>query len=815
MASDNFLYFWRYTRMRNVSGLFLALFLILSAHVSAQEIVVHGTVVDQNSAAVYSGNVVMYSLPDTAFITGDAIIDGKFSVRVAIKDSVVMKVSAMGFDTRWYTLIKGTSDTINCDSLFLRTSSLNEVKILAMAPIVKNEGSKLSVDVENSSLSVAGTAYEVLENTPGLTIGTDGNVTVFGKGTAILYLDGQRIPAEMLRSIPSVTIARVEIIKNPPASYDAQGRAVVNIITKKGAMEGYNVDLFQQVTYTDLFNDATIKNPVFGYTGINGYWRKSKWTITGRTGFQVGNRWENTLYDRTFVEDSVQYHMYNEIAEERRIRPATYPGFTFQFRPDSLSHWDLSTSFSFTKNYKTIRNSNLITADSMETLITTSREDENKNYDEQITLGYTRQLDSLGSEIHGSASFTDYNSRRLGNISQNVATPAQSMSDDLRNNSLSTIRFGVAQFSWTKYLDSAWRIETGTKYTMIINSSEVRMQRLSGNEWVDDSAILNSFTYREQTAAAYFQGTYETEKWFITAGLRAEFSATDGKSLTYDQQMIDTTYLNVFPMAQLTYTIMEDLEYELDYSWSLERPDFEDLDPFIMYIDSLSYMVGNPNLKPEYTHDFSTQLIYMEAASIGFNYAYTAQGMEMFVERTGPNNSQFVAQTRNFNYVKTIGFDVAIPYQNKWWTMYNSVGYNHSIYHYDNGEDYAHLDATGWFFFVYHKFTVKQFSLELQGWYTTGQPEGLFMSRKIWSARTSLAYKTKNSNFSVRLVFNDMFYSSNAAADSRIPGFDLYYKEAGDSRHIRLAVFYRIGKVKQQDVDNRQNNEQERSRIKG
>lgn len=801
--------------MINAPRILLLVVLLWSSAVMAQDVTVHGVVADSKNEIMYAGNVVLYSFPDTTFITGTAIEAGHFTVQVPIKDSVVMKCNVMGYEPQWYTLIKGQKDSINCDTLHMDNTTLKVVDIIAMAPVVKNEGSKLSVDVENSSLSAAGTAYEVLENTPGLTIGTDGNVTVFGKGTAILYLDGQRIPAEMLRSIPSVTIARVEIIKNPPASYDAQGRAVVNIVTKKGAMEGYNIDIFQQVSYTDLFNDATISNPVFGYTGINAYRRKNKWTVTGRVGMQLGNRWENTLYLRTFDEDSVHYVMNNNISEERRIRPALYPGFTFQYRPDSLSHFDVNTSFSVTKNYKTINNTNLVTADSVETLISTSREDENKNLDEQVTLSYTRTLDSLGSEIYASGSFTDYNSRRLGNISQNVATPAQSMSDDLRNNSLNTIRFGVGQFNWTKFLDSAWKIETGVKYTMIVNASEVRMQRLAGSEWVDDSTILNSFSYREQTAATFVQGTYQKNKWFATAGLRAEYSSTDGKSLTYGQKMIDTTYLNVFPMAQMTYTIIKDLNFEIDYSWSLERPSFEDLDPFVIYIDSLSFMKGNPALRPQYTHDFSTQLIYLEAASIGFNYAYTVNGMEMFVERTGTNNSQFVAQTRNFDYIKTIGFDVAIPYQNKWWTTYNSVGYNHSIYHYEEGDDFAHSDAEGWFFFVYDKFTVKQFSLELQGWYTTGQPEGLFFSRPISSARVALMYKSKDNNFSVRLIFNDMFYTSNAQADSRIPGFDLYYKEAGDSRHLRVAVFYRFGKVKQQELDNRSNNDSERNRIKG
>jgi hypothetical protein len=800
--------------MISATRIFLLL-LIWSTSAFAQSVNVHGVVADSKNEIIYAGNVVIYSFPDTTFITGAAIEAGRFSVDAPIKDSVLMKCNVMGYEPQWYTLIRGVKDSINCDTLHMSTTTLKQVEIIAMAPVVQNLGNKLSVDVENSSLSAAGTAYEVLENTPGLTINTDGSVTVFGKGTAVLYLDGQRIPAEMLRSIPSITIARIEIIKNPPASYDAQGRAVVNIVTKKGAMEGYNIDLFQQVSYTDLFNDARIASPVFGFTGINAYRRKNKWTFTTRIGLQLGNRWENTLYLRTFEEDSVHYVMNNNIHEERRMRPALYPGFTFQYRPDSVSHIDVMTSFSFSQNYKTIENTNLITADTAETLIRTTREDENKNFDEQITLSYTRTLDSLGSEIYASGSFTDYHSRRLGNISQNVATPAQSMSDDLRNNSLSTIRFGVGQLSWTKFLDSAWKIETGAKLTTITNASEVRMQRLSGSEWVDDSTILNSFSYREQTAAAFVQGTYQKNKWFITAGLRAEFSSTDGKSTTYDRQLIDTTYLNVFPMTQLTYTIMKDLNFELDYSWSLERPDFEDLDPFVIYIDSLSYMKGNPSLRPEYTHDFSAQFIYLEAASIGFNYAYTAQGMELYVERSGPNNSQFVAQVRNFDYVKVVGFEVAIPYQNKWWTTYNSVGYNHSVYHYEEGDDYAHNDAEGWFFFTYQKFSVKQWSLELQGWYTTGQPEGLFFSRPISSARAALAYKTKDNNFSARLIFNDMFYMSNPQADSRIPGFDLYYKEAGDSRHIRVAVFYRFGKVKQQEVENRNNNDSERSRIKG
>lgn len=793
--------------MKNGSPLVWMLMLLFTSGLTAQNVTVKGVVVDEKKETVFTGNVVLYSIPDSAYIAGEVITAGRFSLTAPIRDSVLLKCTSIGLAPRWYTLVRGASDSIDVDTIYLVSSNMKEVEIRASAPVVQNKGNLLKVDVENSSLSAMGTAYEVLENTPGLTLDMNGNVTVFGRGMALLYLDGQRIPAEMLRSIPSVTISHVEILKNPPASYDAQGRAVVNVVTKKKAMEGYNVDLFQQVTYTKM---------VYGYTGVNAYWRKNRWTLTGRGGMFAGNRWENTLYLRSFDEDSVHYTMRNEISEKRRMPPGGYPGLTIQYRPDSISHFDLSTNFSFFRQEKEVTNTNLVTAGNSETLIATSRADENRNWDGMYRLGYTRTLDSLGSEIYFSGSFTDYHSIRLGNISQNVATPVQNESSILRNTSESTIRFAVGQANWTKYLDSAWKLESGVKYTQIVNGSEVGMQRLAGGEWVNDSTILNSFSYREQTSAVFVQGTFQKNKWFITAGLRAEYSRTDGKSLLYNQNLIDTSYLNIFPMAQLTYTIIDDLDFSMNYSWSIERPDFEDLDPFIIYIDSLSYMKGNPSLKPEYIHDFSAQIIYLEAASLGINYAYTNQGMEMFVERTGANNAQFVAQTRNFDYVKTIGFEAAIPYQNSWWTTYNMVGYNHSVYHYEEGDDYAHNDASGWFFFFYDKFSLKKYwSLEVSYWYTTGQGEGLFMSRPMSNLRTALLFKSLDNNFSVRLMFNDILYTSYIRADSRIPGFDLYYQEPGDSRQIRIALSYRFGKVKQQQLDERQNNESERSRIKG
>lgn len=789
--------------------LFLFILFLSVSLLNATTVPFSGVVVDDKNLPVFTGNVVLFRGADTTYVTGSVITEGKFAFEADVNenDSLLFRCNVMGFAAKWIVIPTPVLPVMALDTIRLQSANLKEVEIRAFAPVVQNKGNKLSVDVENSSLGAMGTAYEVLENTPGLMVGADGNVTVFGRGVALLFLDGQRIPSEMLRSIPSNQISSIEIIKNPPASYDAQGRCVVNIVTKKKAMEGYNVDLFQHVTYT---------KQVYGYTGINAYWRKNRFTITGRMGMVKGDRWQNTLYLRDFDEDSLHFTMRNEVKEKRKMPGGYYPGLTFQFRPDSISHFDFSLNSSFNSAKTNVDNSNLITTDSSESLILTTRSDESSNRDYQGLVSYTRTLDTLGSELYFSASLTDYKSNKLGNISQNVSTVAGSMNSDLRNTSENSIRFAVGQFSWTKCIDTAWKIETGAKYSNVSNGSEVGMQRyMSSGEWVNDSAIMNSFEYGEQTIAAYAQGTYFTKKWFVVAGLRAEYTKTSGASVLYGTNLIDTGYVNLFPMADINYTIMDDLVASIDYSWSIERPDFQDLDPFIMYIDSLSYIQGNPTLKPEYIHDFSVELIYLEAASISFNYGYINQGMELFVERTGVANSQFVAQTRNFNYIKTLGFEVAIPYQTSWWTTYNSAGYNRTISHYDKDGAYAHNDAEGWFFVFYNKFSMKKwFSLEVIYWYATGGGEGLFKARPMSSLRAALRFTSKDRNFSAGIIVNDILYTSYTQADSRIPGFNLYYKEAGDSRFARLAISYRFGKVKQQEVDNRQNNESERNRIK-
>src|SRR5688572_21091937 len=115
--------------MPNISRLLLLLLLCCSSALLAQDVTVHGVIADSKNEVIYAGNVVIYSFPDTTYITGTAIEEGRFSLKTPLKDSVLMKCNVMGYKPQWYTLIKGQRDSINCDTLHMNNTTLDVVDI--------------------------------------------------------------------------------------------------------------------------------------------------------------------------------------------------------------------------------------------------------------------------------------------------------------------------------------------------------------------------------------------------------------------------------------------------------------------------------------------------------------------------------------------------------------------------------------------------------------------------------------------------------------------------------------------------------------
>src|SRR5690606_23838351 len=155
------------------------------------------------------------------------------------------------------------------------------------------------------------------------------------------------------------------------------------------------------------------------------------------------------------------------------------------------------------------------------------------------------------------------------------------------------------------------KLEAGLKYSNVKSDNDLGFERFVGGQWEDYEGRPNHFVYTEQVSAGYVDYSTEFGKWTAKAGVRAEYTISDGHSITKDSR-VKRDYLDFFPSANLGYNISPNHILTLSYARKISRPNYRFLNPFRYYIDKLTFQEGNPYVNPQYTHGFSLNYTLMQ-----------------------------------------------------------------------------------------------------------------------------------------------------------------------------------------------------------
>jgi hypothetical protein len=230
------------------------------------------------------GNVVALSVKDSSFLKGDSFLEGVFELSELNTKEVLVKLTSLQFkDTLFHVAFtENTSVDLGVIVVNDRLQILDEVEIVGSPPLFNaRPDGVMEINVANTVLATSNSVGEILTRSPNVTSDDDG-ISVFGKGQAILYLNGKRITPERLSSISASQVKSIEIIANPSAIYDAEGRAVINIITKDDLPEGYRATAQQHVTWSDFA--GTMTSTIFNLN-----YKKRKIDIAGNYDLKLGN----------------------------------------------------------------------------------------------------------------------------------------------------------------------------------------------------------------------------------------------------------------------------------------------------------------------------------------------------------------------------------------------------------------------------------------------------------------------------------------------------------------------------------------------
>ncbi len=803
---------------------------------------ISGNIVTADKRPVESATIQLLKADNKALVkTAITGKDGHFSFEKLAEGKYLVSTSAVGFAKKMSDPVEVTAAKPDVELAAIEVSSqqkaMDGVTVVAQKPFIEQKLDKTVVNVDASPSNAGATALEVLEKSPGVSVDNDGNISLKGKQGVIIMMDGKPTYlsgadlANVLRNMPASALDQVEIMTNPSAKYDASGNSgVINIKTKKGKVKGSNgsialgntSSLFSRNGNTELLWKPTLS--------VNYNYKKNKVNLFSN--FVYNYREGRGLLDITsrYYEAGKQLDSINQVNTAFRFRNNNYTlklgmdytpnkknsfgivlnGFLFAGRPTPTTYTTFST----------------LNGDVFSRLNSHTRNELSwKNF--STNLNYKHTFDSTGTELTVDLDYSGYKNvsdqlLRTGFFDGDYQQTADSMF--LKGHLPSGINIYSIKSDFTKPFKNGLRIEAGIKSSYVKSDNLVDYVRKAGSNWVAD-ARNNHFIYDENVNAAYLNASKEIKKWNIQGGLRMENTNTKGVQIS-NNSTVKRSYVSLFPSAFVSYKINEKNMLTTSVSRRLQRPNYQDLNPFTFFLDSLSYRQGNPYLTPQFSWNYELKHTYNNKLTTTLNYTVTNDLISQIIKRTKGSNNEIIGFLTIDNIAKftNMGIAVSAPVKlAKWWNvnLYGNVYRNHYEGTYISNENGTSevvpldLSYTSFSFNVNNSFTIgKGWTAELSGWYNYKNVQQLSLNYPMGQMNFGIAKNNLlKGKASLHINARDPFGWQQYRGLTKYGNVDINIRNRWDNRQFGINFTYRFGKQNGQSRRKASATEEEQQRV--
>ena len=761
-----------------------------------------GSVIDDQKKPLDFATIILLKTKDSTMVkTSMTDLSGNYAFENMAAGDYFITATMVGYKkvtSKSFTL-SAANPVVRVEQLEtgMDNKNLKEVTIVSQKPFIERKMDKLVMNVENSSVSAGSTAMEVLEKAPGVTVDKDDNISMKGKQGVLIMLDGKQTHmssadvANMLRNMQSDQIETIELITSPSAKYEASGTSgIINIKTKKNKNYGLNGTLTAGTGYgqTSKYNGGTTLN-----------YRKNKINVFGNYNFSDNGRLQKLdLYRKVTYRDTVTDFTQLNNMDKRRNSNSFKTGADYFINKSHTvgvlvnGYFNHSTEIA---NNSTFRNNNFNQSEDIRIVGNQKEKYQNVAYN----LNYKGTLDTTGKELSIDLDYSDYTG--TPNDLRDNFYPHSDFSVDpkapnfVKNYASSTIEVKSLKVDYSHPLNKNTKIETGIKSSIINTDNDILKADSDGTIWVPDPEYTNVFLYDENINAAYINFSTEYKKLGIQVGLRGEHTHSKGNSVTKNQ-LVDRKYMEFFPSLSLSRTLDKNHQLGFSYSRRIDRPGYDDLNPFMNFLDEYTFQKGNPYLNPQFTSSFDLSHTYKGNITTSINYSRTVDVMTFVTEQEDETLKTYATQ-RNLDEQNILGLNVYAPVPvKKWWDINNNLQVFHMAFKSksDTGEDLN----TGQVAVTYnmdHSFTIdKTFTAQLTGQYQSPLQYGIFKigSQLVWNAGLRKSFMDKKMNLSLNM--SDIFNTRRQNLSTTYQNMDLRFTEKGESQIGRLTLSYRFGK---------------------
>lgn len=815
--------------MKNKIVLLTALFIALFADIQAQTRngTVNGKVVDGNTRTIESASITLLRAKDSS-VAKMSVADktGAFKFEAVQEGSYLVSVSAVGHRTGYSGVfeISPSKPTVTLGTIELvpAAKNLSGVTVTARKPLIEQKIDRTLVNVDAAASNVGTTALEVLEKSPGVSVDKDGNISLKGKQGVQVYVDGRPTYlsgtdlANMLGNMNSSQLDQIEIMTNPPAKYEAAGNSgIINIKTKKNKQFGYSGSISSTYTQGRL--------PKFS-NGVNFNYRKNKINLFTNLSQNYRRNFQNLDIQRKFIDASTK-EIRSHFDQESRIREGgeSYSGkigLDYFMTPKTtlgmvVNGFYNPGKFSNTSDVRISDPSRVLVS---RTFASTHNDRKWKHGGANLNLRHV--FDSTGRELTFDADYLAYRSTNIQDLNNayfDAAGTPTIKPDTLLGDLPQHINIYSAKTDYLHPLKNGAKLEAGLKTSYVKTDNNAVYDSLNYGQRVRDIGRSNHFIYEENVNAAYVNYSRPLgKKFFGQLGLRLENTNAKGRQLTTGEHF-KRNYTQLFPTVYLQYKASDKHSFVMNYGRRIERPDYEDLNPFIMFLDRYTYEQGNPNLRPQFAHNVELTHNFKGFLNTTLNYTKTTDIINEVLEQH-PDRNETAVKKSNIASQQQFGIAVSASGQlRKWWNANLYINLFRNQFNGIINGDPVDISASTAMMNVSNQFKFnKGWSAELSGFYRTPGVDGVFRIRSMGSVNTAVAKQVMKGKGTFRLSVRDIFWTQRAKGTIQYSNIDAAFQQFRDSRLVSLGFTYRFNKGKMGNAPKRKTgaSDDEKNRVK-
>ncbi len=786
--------------------IYISLFCTTVFGIQAQT-TLNGTLNDGQQQPIPSANILLLKANDSSIVkVGLSEANGKFNFTDINKGVYLVKVQIMGFGTYISEKIdvKEKNPTIELPAIALTETAktLETVEIVQTKPFLEARAGKMVVNVANSIAGATGNLSDVLKKVPGLLI-VNNQVSMAGKSSVTILIDGK--PTDymdmdaLLKELPADQIEKIEVVSQPDASFDAAGTGgILNIIMKKTFSLGTNGSISLMLGYGKVAKSRLNGNVSRRKNGLNTFANASFSNYRTVETLILNRNVGTSRFEQNNFQPSTPYSM--------NLRGGV--DYTF-LKKHTLG---ISAGLNGAQNNRINETHTSVFGIDKALLQTFVSRNDVKRLWSNLTAEtyYTFEIDTNGTKLEWSANGVRYRRAAESVLSNQILSGAGAY-PSRQNVEPGATNIVATKIDFTRPIGKELRFVTGAKWSEVQLDNNILSSVFDGNHWFSDAGFSNHYQYNERIGAAYLNATYKMGRIEWVGGLRYENTHAVGYSVTLNATQ-QRNYDGWFPSSSLSVKIVKELALQAAYSKRLRRPNYNVLNPFVRFMDPLTYERGNPTLQPEITQTSSVAFTWGGQPFLNIEYRNTNNGIQTVTEQNDQTRVTY-GYDANLAKITAFGGHLFFPL-----TFVKGMDGFAGIMIYDNrfsspflGNELK-LQSVSYTGFAQTAYKLnKKWKVEANAWYSNGGLRGLMVQGEMFGVDMGIQGKLMDGKLELNLSADNLFYKYfNGAVNYQHQNFNVNVR--WEPQIFELTARYRFGNQFLKDKTKAKNAADEESR---